>query len=252
MTTKKMEFFTKCAKSELCPPPAEVIVLSAPPPNSEFVKELAPKIKEHYVTEKILKKFGCDKIAAYVAQKLPTTKIGKSGDLGEILATEYINSSELAYEVPINRLRWKDSRDLPMRGEDVIGFVFNQKRLRFLKAEAKSRKRLTKDAVAKARAALEKNSGLPLPYTLSFIVERLYEMDQDNKAEQIEGYVNDKLPDRSQVAHLIFTFSENDPSDLLKEDAKKAQESITHHSVGLRVDQHQKLIEAVFREATNG
>jgi hypothetical protein len=251
MAGKKTGFFAKCTRSELCPPPAEVIVLETSSSRSELVMELAPKIKEHYVTETILKKWKYDKIAAYVTQKVPITKTGKSGDLGEILATEYINNGGLPYEVPVNRLRWKDSRNLPMRGEDVIGFIFNQKPLRFLKGEAKSRKKLTKGAVAKARAALGKNSGLPLPHTLSFVVERLFEAGQDNKAEQIEGYVNNALPERSHVAHLIFTFSENDPSDLLKEDAKQAQKPVTHHSVGLRVDQHQELIEAVFKEATN-
>jgi hypothetical protein len=248
----QMNFFARCTKSELCPPPASVILLEAPSSHGELSKELAPRIKEHYVTGKILKKWARDKIAGYLAQKLATTKVGKSGDLGEILATEYINSSNLPYEVPINRLIWKDSRDLPMRGEDVIGFVFDQETLRFLKGEAKSRKKLTKDAVIKARAALEKNSGLPLPFTLSFIVERLFESGQDNRAEQIEEYVNNKLPEKSQVAHLIFTFSENDPSELLKEDANKSKKPITHYSVGLRVDQHQELIEAVFKKATNG
>jgi hypothetical protein len=136
MAGKKIGFFAKCKKSELCPPPAEVIILEGPPSYSELVSELAPKIKEHYVTEKILNKWGYEKIAAHLTHKVPTTKIGKSGDLGEILATEYINSGGLPYEVPINRLRWKDSRDLPMRGEDVIGFAFEQKPLRFLKTEA--------------------------------------------------------------------------------------------------------------------
>lgn len=252
MAGKKTGFFGKCTRSELSPPPAEVIVLKTSSPNSELVRELAPKIKEHYLTETILSKWKYDKIAGYLTQKLPITKPGKSGDLGEILATEYINNSGLPYEVPINRLRWKDSRNLPMRGEDILGFIFNQKPLRFLKGEAKSCKKLTKGVVAKARSALEKNSGLPLPHTLSFVVERLFEVGQENKAEQIEGYVNNFLPERSHVAHLIFTFSENDPSALLKEDAKQAPKPVAHYSVGLRVDQHEELIEAVFKEATNG
>jgi len=219
--------------------------------DGEVAKEFASKIKEHYVTEKILLKWGRPKIAAYVARKIPTSMRGKSGDLGEILATEYINAGYLPFVVPINRLRWKDSRDLPMRGEDLIGFAFDAKPLRFLKGEAKSGKKITEAVVRAAREALKKNSSLPLPHTLGFIMERLLQMNQDAKAELIEEYVINKLPDLSQVEHFIFTFSQNDPAELLKDDAKNAKKPITHHSVGLCVPRHQELIDAVFTQAAN-
>ena len=246
-----MIVFAKCSKTTVCAPPAEVIVLSSNVSTSEAAKEIGPKIKEHYVTEKILLKWGRPKIAAYVARKIPTSMMGKSGDLGEILAAEYINSGYLPFVVPINRLRWKDSRDLPMRGEDVIGFAFDARPLRFLKGEAKSGKKITEAVVRAAREALTKNSGLPLPYTLSFIMERLFETNQDAKAELIEEYVNNKLPEHSQVTHLIFTFSQNDPATLLKDDAKNAKKPIVHHAVGLCVPRHQELIAAVFTQAAN-
>lgn len=246
-----MTVFAKCSKLTVCPPPAEVIVLSPKVSDSDLAKELGAKIKEHYVTERILLKWGRPKIAAYVARKIPTSMRGKSGDLGEILATEYINAGYLPFVVPVNRLRWKDSRDLPMRGEDVIGFAFDAKPLRFLKGEAKSGKKITEAVVGAARTALKKNSGLPLPHTLSFIMERLFEMNQDAKAELIEEYVTNKLPEQSQVAHLIFTFSQNDPAELLKDDSKNAKKPVVHHAVGLRVPRHQELIDAVFTAAAN-
>ena len=217
----------------------------------EVAKEFASKIKEHYVTEKILLKWGRPRIAAYLARKIPTSMRGKSGDLGEILATEYINAGYLPFVVPINRLRWKDSRDLPMRGEDVVGFAFDANPLRFLKGEAKSGKKITAEVVRAARDALRKNFGLPLPHTLSFIMERLFEMNQDAKAELIEEYVNNKLPEQSQVTHLIFTFSQNDPAEFLKDDAKNAKKPIVHHAVGLCVTKHQELIAAIFTQAAN-
>lgn len=251
-TRKLPDFFEKCTKVKLSDLPAKVVVLETSATQVEMAKALAPKIREHYLTEKILQKWGYTKIAAYVAQKTPVTKVGRSGDLGEILATEYINSGSIPpYEVPINRLRWKDSRELPMRGEDVVGFAFDQTPILFLKAEAKSRKVLTAKVVAAARAALEKNSGLPLPHTLSFIVERLYEMDQDDRAQQIEEFVGRKLPATLQVAHLIFTFSGNDPSGLLKQDAKNAG-AFVYYAVGLRIEQHQELIKSVYDEACRG
>jgi hypothetical protein len=246
-----MKVFASCSKKTVCSLPTEVIVLSPNMSDGEMAKEFASKIKEHYLTEKILQKWGRPKIAAYIARKTPTSMRGKSGDLGEILATEYINAGYLPFVVPINRLRWKDTRDLPMRGEDVLGFAFDAKPLRFLKGEAKSGKKITEAVVAAARKALNKNSGLPLPHTLCFIMERLFEMNQDTKAELIEEYVDNKLPDQSQVAHFIFTFSQNDPAELLELDAKNAKKTITHHAVGLCVARHQELINAVFTQANN-
>ena len=47
----------------------------------------------------------------------------RSGDLGEIYATEWIDSSERRLRAPIKRLRWKDHRNMAMRGDDVIGIL---------------------------------------------------------------------------------------------------------------------------------
>jgi hypothetical protein len=143
---------------------------------------------------------------------------------------------------------------MPMRGEDVIGFDFNRAALGFLKVEAKSGRQVGRNVLAAARGTLEKNAGLPLPHTLSFIMERLFEANQDEMANRIEEFVASKLPDKSQVAHLIFVFSENDPSNLLTEDAKTRSDKtgIEQYSVGFRVSRHQELIEAVFKGATDG
>lgn len=246
------DLFAKCPVLKLNPLPREVVVLEPDPSVHRLVEELALKAREHYATEKILEKWGRTKTARFLINKIPISKRGQSGDLGEILATEFVNSGSMGYEVPINRLRWKDSRELPMRGDDLIGFKFTSQPIQFLKAEAKSRKQLTATVVAAARAALNKNSGLPLPHTLAFIIERLFEADHDDKANLIEEYVDNRLPTRSQVAHLIFTFSGNDPSTLLMTDVGKLKGRATYHSIGLRVDDHQEFIAAVFKEMING
>jgi len=105
-----------------------------------------------------------------VRQKLPESKAIRSGDLGEILATEYIAEST-PYEVPIKGLRWKDHRNMAMRGDDVIGIEQNPEngRLKFLKSEAKSRAALAAGVVVDARTALEKDGGLPSPHALAFV-----------------------------------------------------------------------------------
>jgi hypothetical protein len=98
------------------------------------------------------------------ARKLPTTKALRSGDLGEIYATEWIDAHSGGYHAPIKRLRWKDYRNMAMRGDDVIGIFqdADTKRLKFLKTEAKSRVTLTAQVLAEARAGLDKDGGLTL------------------------------------------------------------------------------------------
>jgi len=248
----QLKFITKCSKRVFNKPPTEVVVYQITDTHQALVDELAPVVKENYLSEsslqKVLKKWGRKKLAIYVGELLPVTKKGRSGHLGEILATEYVNNSDLGYEVPIKRLRWKDGRDCAMRGEDILGFSFDQKPMGFLKGESKSRMALTSTVVNEARKALEKNFGRPQPHTLVFIAERLTEIKQDKKAEQIQEYILSKISDKTQVSHLIFTFSENDSFEVLKEDVKNVKEGVKHYSVGLFVKEHQKVIEKVFEE----
>jgi hypothetical protein len=61
--------------------------------------------------------------AALIQGKLPTTKQIRFGDLGEIYATEWIDAHSGSYRAPIKRLRWKDHRNMAMRGDDVIAML---------------------------------------------------------------------------------------------------------------------------------
>src|ERR1700720_173110 len=77
----------------------------------------------HYASEehvaRALARLGKPAAAALIQGKLPTTKQIRSGDLGEIYATEWIDAHS-GYRAPIKRLRWKDHRNMAMRGDDVI------------------------------------------------------------------------------------------------------------------------------------
>jgi hypothetical protein len=62
-----------------------------------------------------------------------------SGELGEILATELVEEM-MDYEVPVRRLRYKDGREMALRGDDFIGIRVNAAgNLHLLKGESKSR-----------------------------------------------------------------------------------------------------------------
>ena len=72
-----------------------------------------------------LERLGKPAAAEKLRIKLPQVTKIRSGDIGEILTTDYIDE-ETVFSVPIKKLRWKDHRNMAMRGDDVIGVLVNQ------------------------------------------------------------------------------------------------------------------------------
>jgi hypothetical protein len=96
-------------------------------------------IQDHFIDASIVERMGgYPKAAAVIRGLLPTSKRIRSGDLGEILATEYVETIT-PFAVPLRKLRYKDDGNLAMRGNDVIGIQKVGRRYRVLKVEAKSR-----------------------------------------------------------------------------------------------------------------
>jgi hypothetical protein len=197
----------------------------------------------------ILEKFGKQKAATYLRDKLPQNPKVRSGDLGEILATQYIDECT-SYKAPIKRLRWKDHREMAMRGDDVIGIQLptGTASIKFLKSEVKSRKSLSVEVVEEARLALSSGGGLPSPHALAFVSDRLHETGEDELADLIScAQLNDGIS-AQQVQHLIFTFCGNQPDALLKTDLENYNGPIQQNAVGLRVAKHQEFISAVYNK----
>lgn len=69
------------------------------------VQVMAALIPEHYASPRNIanafEALGKPGLAAYIAGKLPETKQIRSGDLGEIFATEWINARSNGYKTPI-------------------------------------------------------------------------------------------------------------------------------------------------------
>ena len=206
------------------------------------IGETAAVVPGHYAAEeqvsRALARLGKTAAAALIQGKLPTTKGIRSGDLGEIYATEWIDAHCGGYLAPIKRLRWKDHRNMAMRGDDVIAINVDpeSQRLRFLKTEAKSRVKLTGQVLANARTGLDKDSGRPSPHALAFISARLVELGELPLADAIDDALLKLGIPIQNVRHLLFTFSDNDPSALLNASLKAYQGGIPQLGVGLRVD----------------
>ena len=73
---------------------------------------LKPLMADHFVGEAtVLKLGGYDKSAETLRNSLPTNKRTQSGDMGELLATEYVNS-KTEFTAPIKKLQWKSDRQI--------------------------------------------------------------------------------------------------------------------------------------------
>ena len=216
------------------------------------IGETAAVVPGHYAAEeqvsRALARLGKPAAAALIEGKLPTTKGIRSGDLGEIYATEWIDAHCNGYLAPIKRLRWKDHRNMAMRGDDVIAINVHpeSQRLRFLKTEAKSRIRLTGQVLADARTGLDKDGGRPSAHALAFISARLFELGELPLADAIDDALLKLGIPIQNVRHLLFTFSDNDPSALLNASLEAYQGGIPQLGVGLRVDGHAAFIGAVY------
>jgi hypothetical protein len=234
--------FTKVVAHDAAHSKAFALELGARGP--DLAETVAASMAEHFVedVQYILKKWGHKGLAKYLKSKLPITNQGKSGDFGEIVATEILREEEPDFEIPINRLCWKDC-PLPMRGDDILGFDFAAADLKVLKAEVKSGASVSSKTVAKARAALNKNNGAPSGHSLGFIMERLIAAGRESEAEIIGTWLLGKSLTPQQITHCIFVVSGNaNAVDSIKADAVSVKPPFTHFAFALHVGDHQTVV----------
>ncbi len=190
--------------------------------------------------------------AEILRERLPRTKRARSGELGEILATELVEE-EVGYTVPVRRLRYKDGREMALRGDDFIGVKDDEEqRLRLLKGEAKSRRALGKATITQAREALSRDTGRPTATSLLFVADRL--LEQNDAAKKAVGRrLRDEVARRAlpaaSIDHVLFTFCANDPTASLTEDLGDADAGRVHISICLRIADHQEFIADVYEGA---
>lgn len=201
-------------------------------------------VKDHLVGLKIIERFDYKVAAAVIRNRLPRSKMTRSADLGEILATEYIEQ-KTDFSVPLKRLRYKDDREFSMHGDDVLAIRRDGTVCQVMKVEAKSRERLYPRVVNEASETLLKDAGRPKPSSLAFVSMMLRNDNRDADAEVIEQLQTNDIDDRN-VIHLIFTFSGNNPTGALSAHAKSPQPQFERRLVGLIVADHQNFINIIF------
>lgn len=248
----------KSTVSERTVPPHTFIALELKQDEFDNLKSaLINVLPDYYVDPQsiagTLARLGKPAVAQKLLTKIPEVKNIRSGDIGEVLASDYIEES-LGYNVPIRKLRWRDHRNMAMRGDDVIGIVVDQQQqtIKFLKAEAKANKILGRGILEDARKELDLDDGFPAPHALGFVAERLRETGNQALSDLIEKV---QLVDgirTNQVEHLLFTFTESNPARLQRESFDAYDGNIKQTSVGFKVTEHQELIAGVYQGVIDG
>ena len=220
------------------------------------LQELRRRIQSHYVSDEEIAAFldtlDYGDVAELVRLNYPESARGRSGDLGEILATELIEEW-CGYDVPIRKLRYKDHRDQAMRGEDVIGARHDKNgQLELLKAEAKSAQSLSTATVAEARAGLEAHHGRPSPHALMFTARKLLEAGTDIGdtlgRELLQTAIEDETP-KSKVAHLLFALTGNAALDMIDTDFDNADGERNQYIAHFRIRDHGEFVGAAYNAA---
>lgn len=218
---------------------------------------LSETVRSHYDSlDRIaddIEKLGYKIAANVLRERLPRTKKARSGDLGEILASELVEE-EMDFSIPVRRLRYKDGREMALRGDDLIGVRCDKDEgPRLLKGESKSRSVLGKTTITKAREALNRDDGRCTPSSLLFVADRL--LEQDGEAAELgralRREVGTKTLAPARIDHVLFTLSGNAPPDALKEDLQAAGAGRNHTVINMRIEDHQQFIADIYEGVEN-
>lgn len=220
--------------------------------------ELVERIRSHYdKVEQIAKdieRLGFPGASAILNERMPRTPRARSGEVGEIIAVEFIEFRTSFY-VPVRRLRYKDGREMALRGDDFLGVDEDeQEKLLFLKGESKSGQVVSSAVVADARERLSADDGRPTPISQLFVADRLLEAADEND-QTLGRKVRDEVARKDvpvwRITHGLFVLSGNMPNTILEADLDVADDAHSHISVGFHISGHQDFIAQIYKEAAD-
>ena len=217
---------------------------------AQVAEELNGTFRSHYMSpetwSKRISELGAPETAQLLQELLPKTKQSRSGDTGEILATQ-VAEEKLKYRVPIRRLRWKDGRNTALRGDDIVGVVsLSDGTLRFLKGESKSRNRLSTTAIRDASEALGREMGRPSRHAVLFVATRLRDLGEDGLATALEKAVLRSF-NSDEVEHMLFVISGNHPQSLLASHLQDIEDDQPkRYAIGIWIPDHAQFIQHLY------
>lgn len=216
--------------------------------------DLIDCVRSHYDDPKNIagdiRDLGFPGAANILRERMPRDPKKRSGEVGEMLAAEFIEY-QTGFRIPVRRLRYKDGREMALRGDDFLGIEETNGTLEYLKGEAKSGRNMGAGVIANARTRLGDDSGRPTPISLLFVADRLLEGDKDDEAlgRQIRNAMARRSILARQVTHGLFTLTGNDRRAELEADLDGVDNDHRHVSVNLRINDHQAFIAWIYEEA---
>lgn len=213
-------------------------------------------VRSHYDNPRTIaddiKCLGFAQAATILREKLPRTPRARSGELGEILAAEFLEH-QTDFRIPVRRLRYKDGRDMSLRGDDFLGIRDSDGELNYLKGEAKSGENLRLSTITRAREQLCTNNGRPTTISLLFVTDRLLEGDELDRrlGRRIRNAIGRGTIQSQQITHGLFILTKNDRQAELLDDLVNAHEDYDHVSVNLKIHDHQDFISWIYERAEN-
>jgi len=218
--------------------------------------DLIDRVRNHYEDPQNIasdiEELGYPGAANILREQMPGNAKQRSAEVGEILAAEFVEY-QTEFNIPVRRLRYKDGREMSLRGDDFIGIEYEDGNLQYLKGEAKSARNMSSGIINKARAQLGNNDGRPNAISLLFVANRLLEGNENEQAlgRQIRNAVGKGTIQAQQVTHGLFTLTGNNRRAKLEADLDGVDGDHGYISVNLKIDDHQEFVAWIYEEAEN-
>lgn len=159
---------------------------------------------------------GYEGVAQFIKSELPRDDRTRKGNFGEIVASEHLIQRH-GYTMPVFKIRFRDSYNMPMRGEDIVAFEMDAKNhiKSVIIGEAKTIQRFRRATLKHAHERL-RIAYRPRPMTLSMLAEILYDRGNDTFALEIDR-VSDRLMKRAfPRSNWIFMITERQARDAFR------------------------------------
>ena len=222
-----------------------------------LTRHIVKVIRSHYHDLELLardvERLGHEAASKILRSRIPKRHNSRSGDLGEILGTEFFDG-HTKFRIPIRRLRYKDHRETALRGDDIIGVSESgDETIELLKAEAKSRANLCSRDIANARATLMQYDGLPAPHSLVFISDRLLESEGDDKrlGQRLRDRLGSERMDDTILTHGLYLLCGNNPETLLSNDLTKTDRQHDQLVVGMQITDLRDFVTRIYKEVSD-
>jgi len=218
---------------------------------NEFCKIVRSHYDELDAIAQDIKDLGYPAASAIFNERLPVTKKARSGELGEIMATEFAEEN-LGFKIPVRRIRYKDGREMALRGDDFIGVSYNNtgKDLILLKGESKSRAVLSTTTITEARKSLDRDKGRCTPISLLFVADRLLEREGEDKAlgAILRKEIALKTLPPENINHALFTLTGNAQKTILEKDLERADTNRVQNVINISITDHQNFIKETYEK----